>query len=55
MRILTAPPQYDPRMATTDLAEPDVAADRPPLPRPLWRPIPGNAVMAWLGPLLVAA
>jgi dolichyl-phosphate-mannose-protein mannosyltransferase len=42
-------------MATTDLAEPDVTADPPPLPRPLWRPIPGNAVMAWLGPLLVSA
>lgn len=42
----------------TDLALP-VPADAPAAPhrlaRPLWRPIPGNAVLAWVGPLLVTA
>jgi dolichyl-phosphate-mannose-protein mannosyltransferase len=42
-------------MATT-MAEPAVpeAVPASPLARPLWRPIPGNPLLGWLGPIAVS-
>ncbi len=40
-------------MATTELA-PAEATGEPVLARPLWRPIPGNRLAGWLGPIGVS-